>query len=343
MKREPDFDQFLKALWRRGRPDHVPFYEHIASPSFIARRTGTPFDRMTEDDPRYWPIYVDFWIHMGFDCVPIEIGLRCPLPEAEHGRGGHGSEATTVIRTIEDFQRYPWPDESSPVDLRPFETVARLLPDGAKMVAGVCAGPYEWVTRMMGVMGLAYALFDNRPLVTMMFEKIGRMHVAVNRQLADMDSVGALRQGDDLGFKTSTFLRPEDLRQLVLPIYKRMAAVAHEHSKPFILHSCGNLATLYDDLIDDCRIDAKHSFEEAILPVREFKKRYGHRITPLGGLDVDVICRSNSETLRRYARQNIEECFYDGHWAMGTGNSLTDYMPVENYLIVLEEGNRAVH
>ena len=34
----------------------------------------------------------------------------------------------------------------------------------------------------------------------------------------------------------------------------------------------------------------------------------------------------------------IEQCFADGYWALGTGNSLTDYMPVENYLAVLDEG-----
>ncbi len=28
----------------------------------------------------------------------------------------------------------------------------------------------------------------------------------------------------------------------------------------------------------------------------------------------------------------------DGFWALGTGNSLTDYMPVANYIGVLEEG-----
>ncbi|MBM4048985.1 MAG: hypothetical protein FJ279_28115 [Planctomycetes bacterium] len=74
------------------------------------------------------------------------------------------------------------------------------------------------------------------------------------------------------------------------------------------------------------------------MPVGEFKRRYGDRLTPLGGLDVDVICRSREPELRAYARQHIAECFHDGHWALGTGNSLTDYMPVQNYLTVLEEG-----
>jgi len=340
--REPDFEQFLKVLRRSGRPDRLPFYEHIASPGFIARRTGTRFDEMGFDDEGYWQVYVDFWLGMGYDCIPMEIPLNCPLGGEWHGGLSHGSEAQVVIRNWEDYEKYPWPDESDPLDFRHFETVATLLPDGAKIVGGVCAGPYEWVSQMMGTMGLSYALADCPDLVEAVFKRIGGLHHSAVRQLATLDAIGALRQGDDLGFKTSTFLSPNLLRRHIFPIYKKMAAEAHKVGKPFILHSCGNLAEVYEDLIEDCKIDAKHSFEDAILPVAEFKKQYGNRVTPLGGLDVDVICRSTEEEVRAYARKMIEQCFYDGYWALGTGNSLTNYMPVENYIAVLEEGPKVV-
>ena len=339
-RRRPDFEQFLKVLTRTGRPDHLPFYEHIASPGFIARRTGVPFDKIGAHDPSYWPAYVDFWLGMGYDCIPMEIGLNCPLPTG-HGKLSEGSEAWVVIASVEDFETYPWPDTSNPIDFGPFETVAKLLPDGARIVGGVCAGPYEWVSRMMGTIGLSYAIADDIELVDLMFEKIGSLHHSADRQLATMDCIGALRQGDDLGFKTSTFLSPEYLRRWVFPIYSKMATEAHNAGKPFVLHSCGNLAEVYDDIID-CGIDAKHSFEDAIMPVAEFKRQYGHQVTALGGLDVDVICRSSEEDLRAYARKAIEECFADGFWALGTGNSLTDYMPVENYLAVLDEGMKVL-
>jgi len=340
LKREPDFEQFLKVLWRSGRPDYLPFYEHIASPGFITRRTGTPFDKMSVDDPDYWRIYVDFWLGMGYDCVPMEIPLNCPLPQGSGGLS-EGSEARLVIRNLQDYENYPWPEETAAIEFKHFETVADLLPEGAKIVGGVCAGPYEWVSQMMGTIGLAYALADAPELVELVFRKIGALHHSAVRQLASMDAIGALRQGDDLGFKTSTFLSPDLLRRHVFPIYSEMVAEAHRAGKPFILHSCGNLDGVYEDLIEDCRIDAKHSFEDAILPVAEFKRRYGDRVTALGGLDVDVICRSTEEEVRVYARRNIEECFRDGCWALGTGNSLTDYMPVDNYIAVLEEGMSA--
>ncbi len=289
------------------------------------------------DDPQFWPAYVDFWLGMGYDCVPMEINLNCPMPAQEHTLSV-GSESRAVISSMEDFERYPWPDESNPINFGHFETVAKLLPDGVKIVGGVCAGPYEWVSQMMGVVGLSYALVDNPELVELVFNRIGSLHISADRQLATMDAIGALRQGDDLGFKTATFLSPELLRKLVFPIYTRMVAEAHAWNKPFILHSCGNLEAVYDDLIDGCDIDAKHSFEDVILPVAEFKRRYGSRVTALGGLDVDVICRSTPDEARAYARKQIEQCFSDGYWALGTGNSLTDYMPVENYIAVLEEG-----
>lgn len=338
--RQPDFEQFLKVLWRRGRPDHLPFYEHIASPGFIARRTCTEWDRWDARHPDYWPVYVDFWLEMGYDGIPLEIPLNCPLPGGHAGSASQQSEAQVVFRSLEDVEAYPWPDEDAPIDFRHFETVAGLLPDGVKIVGGVAAGPFEWSSWMLGIVGMSMALFDCPELVEDVFARVGALHRSAVRQLATMDAVGALRQGDDLGFKSSTFLRPDDLRRLVFPIYKDMAATAHRAGKPFILHSCGNLREVYDDLIDGCGIDAKHSFEDTILPVEDFQRLYGGRVTPLGGLDVDVICRSDEDTLRAYTRRKVEACFAAGHWALGTGNSLTDYMPVENYMIVLDEGRR---
>ncbi len=336
IKRDIDFSQFVTAVTRSGRPSYLPFYEHVASPQFIARRTETHFDAMTIDDDGYWEIYVDFWFGMGYDCIPMEVPLDISLA-SDNGGLSHGSEAHAVITCREDFERFDWPDVNSPLNFRHFDTVSALLPEGVKIVGGVQMGPYEWVSQMMGVMGLSYSLLDDPELVSDMFSMIGRLHHSAFRQIATFDAVGALRQGDDLGFKSATFLSPELLRQHVFPAYRNFADEAHANGKPFILHSCGNLAEVYEDIIG-CGVDAKHSFEDVIMPVEDFKAEYGDRITALGGLDVDVICRAEEDELRRYARKKIEKCFVDGHWTLGTGNSLTDYMPVENYIIVLEEG-----
>ncbi len=337
--RQPSFPEFRKVLLRQGRPDHLPVYEHIASPGFVCERLGCDIRKAKGRD--YWKLYVDFWLGMGFDCIPMEIpfdlGPR-PVPHKDHP--AYHSEEGARVFSREDFEKVPWPDPARPINFAPFEIVAGLVPDGVKIVGGVCAGPFEVASqKIFGVMGLSLMLADDPDLVGMVFRKLDELYVSANRILASMDAVGACRQGDDLGFKTSTFLPPKVLREHVFPIYKGMADAAHAQGKPFVLHSCGNLAEVYEDLIA-CGIDAKHSFEDQILPVAEFKKQYGRRITPLGGLDVDFICRSDEQSLRAYTRKAVEQCWTDGYWALGTGNSLTDYMPVGNYLTVLDEARK---
>lgn len=335
-----DFEQFLRILRREKPADRLPFYEHLASPGFMSARVGVDVAQLDWNTREAWKLYVDFWVGMGFDAIPIEVPPALPLPshEIRTTQVSQGSEAHAIIRTCEDFERYPWPNPEYAVSMLPFEYAAMALPEGAKLVAGVSAGPFEWASQLMGLEGISVAVYLQPDLVHEVFHKLGVIHTTAMRQIASLEAVGACRQGDDLGFKTSTFLAPDQLKAYIFPIYKEMAEISHQAGKPFIFHSCGNLEALYDDLIEYCKIDAKHSFEDVIVPVTEFKKHYGTRVTPLGGLDVDYLCRASEPDLRRYVRKTAEICFADGFWALGTGNSLTDYLPLKNYLIVLDEG-----
>ena len=72
----------------------------------------------------------------------------------------------------------------------------------------------------------------------------------------------------------------------------------------------------------------------------EAKRRYGKRVALLGGVDVDMLCRSSEDDVRAYTRRVIEACAPGGGWALGTGNSVANYIPVRNYLAMLDEGRR---
>jgi uroporphyrinogen decarboxylase len=78
--------------------------------------------------------------------------------------------------------------------------------------------------------------------------------------------------------------------------------MTHAKGLPYFLHSCGNLSAILDDLIDDVRIDAKHSYEDAILPVQDFQARYGRRIGVLGGIDLNILAGGTPEQVRAAAQ-----------------------------------------
>jgi len=74
--------------------------------------------------------------------------------------------------------------------------------------------------------------------------------------------------------------------------------------------------------------------------VWEAKSKYGDRVAVLGGVDVDKLCRLRTNSLRAYVRQILERCAVGGGYALGSGNTITNYTPIENYLAMLEEGEK---
>jgi len=92
------------------------------------------------------------------------------------------------------------------------------------------------------------------------------------------------------------------------------------------------------DFIDEIGFDAIHSFEDSCCPVVEYKKKYGKEIALIGGLDVDKMTRLNSTDFRKYVRYVLDECMSGGRFALGSGNSVTNFMTIENFLIMLDEG-----
>jgi uroporphyrinogen decarboxylase len=149
----------------------------------------------------------------------------------------------------------------------------------------------------------------------------------------------AIFQGDDMGFRTATLVAPDALRAYVLPWHERFAAMAHGHGVPYFLHSCGNVEAIMPDLVGRVGIDGKHSFEDAIMPVEAFQARYGGQIAVLGGVDVDTLAAGTPEAVRRRTRALIETCGPRGRYAVGSGNSIPSYVPVENYLAMVDEAH----
>jgi uroporphyrinogen decarboxylase len=155
--------------------------------------------------------------------------------------------------------------------------------------------------------------------------------------LLGLDNLAAIFQGDDMGFRSATLISPDGLREYCLPWLSRLARKVHEAGLPYFLHSCGNLAIIMEYLIEDVGIDAKHSFEDAIMPVEDFQETYGDRIGVLGGLDLNILAGPSPQAVRDRTRYLIDTCGPRGRFAIGSGNSVPSYVPVENYLAMIDE------
>jgi uroporphyrinogen decarboxylase len=316
---------------------------------------------LTEEKERaYYQQYIDFYYQMGYDYFPdvrpfsylksmimskVRLAKDTALLPRKGGYYGaiekQGSrewaeEGTGVISSWKDLEKFPWNRIKLDLDNH-YDFLTKYVPEGMKAI--VTGSLYEPILeRLLGYEGLFYLLHDDPQLVKEVTDRWGKVVSEFYQNVVGREVVGGIFHGDDLGYKTGTMVSPDILRETFLPWFKKYALLAHEQDKMFWLHSCGNVLEVMEDLIEDVGIDAFHSFQDVIIPVAEFKKRYQNRIATLGGVDVDKLARLDESNLRKYTRRILDECMSGGRYALGSANSITNYIPIKNYFAMLEEG-----
>ena len=348
----PDADAFLANLRREGTPQRVHYIE-LSLDVEVQVAVCKQFDltaALSEDDP-FFSQKRQIALHrfLGYDYVFTSLeGLDFPIRTRAtedtaglpHAGGRHyADESRGPISSWSEFETYPWPDPHRACD-RIISWYNANLPDDMMILPHSYSRFCMMLTALMGYETLCFALFEQRDLVRAIVGKLLEIWQVVMARLVQFEKVRAVWAGDDMGFKTSTLISPADLREFVLPNHKILAEMAHQAGRPYLLHSCGNLREIMPDLINDVKIDAKHSFEDAILPPTEAKALYGDRIAILGGIDVDFLCRSDEPTIRKRVRRTLDACMPGGGYCLGSGNSIANYVPVDNYLAMLDEGRR---
>jgi len=343
---DADFERLGKVLTRSGLPDRVPFFEIFADIEVREAVLGTPAPRGGDVEATIARIAheIEFQYALGYDCVRVTGDPAFPMATREAGntaalaRGNRDwvVSVDSVIRDRDDLDAFEWPRVTDQ-QFAGLEYASRNLPDGMKII-GTQSGLYENASFLLGYENLCIKLAEDRDLVREVFMRVGELQHESFRRIAQYENVAALWYTDDLGFKTQTLVSPDDLREFVFPWHKKMVDIAHERGQPALLHSCGNLEEVMDDIIDVCGFDAKHSFEDVIMPIEDVKEKYGDRIAILGGVDVDFLTTASIDEVRQRTRQVLERCMPGGGFALGTGNSVANYVPVQNYLAMLETG-----
>ena len=216
--------------------------------------------------------------------------------------------------------------------------MAKRVPNGMKVMV-IPGGVFEWTTWLRGLVPFCYTLTDQPDLVDAVIEKVAGCIYAVVEDLVDEEAIGGIFMGDDLGYASGTIISPEVLRARFLPRTKRIVSLVKQADKVFVFHSCGDMYAVMDDLYE-MGIDAKHSFEDKILPVEEVYQRWASRVAIIGGVDMHLLASGTEDQVRQRTRQILDICGPGGRYVLGTGNSVANYVPLRNYLAMVDEGHR---
>jgi uroporphyrinogen decarboxylase len=349
---EPDFLEFRNILLKKKKCDRVHIGElHIdteiiknIATEFLNRQWVDPGEKNIASQKKALQNYIDVWYKLGFDCIRLtsafrfSAGISFPLRlrQAEGGRKW-AEEGEGLIKNREDFEKYQWPCPQD-INFWPFEFLADNLPEGMGILGCLSQGVMETVMFLVGYEKLCFLLYDDPELVESVFNRVGETIYQGYKRLVGMNRLLGFFQGDDMGFYSGLLFPPSVIKKYVLPWHKKFAELAHKNNLIYIFHSCGNIEGIMEEVITNTGIDAKHSFDDKAAPVIDFKKKYGARTGIIGGIDVDKLSRMEEKQLRSHVRNILDECLYPSGYILGSGNSITEYVPVENFLAMIDEG-----
>jgi uroporphyrinogen decarboxylase len=350
----PDFERLRTALYC-GQPDRVPLLDLFHDLDVKEAFLGRPI-RSAEDD-------IAFHMHAGYDYYTFgfqyqEIvegyrqigepssGVATPLYGCQRARRWV-REHDGLIAKRADFERFPWPEPGrSPImamanvfhDVTAEQAVSdtlRVLPPTMKLIAQT-DGIFERFTKMMGLETFCYLVQDDPALVQALFDLGGRLAVGLFEHMARLPAVGALWLADDLAYGSGPLFSPRLMRQALFPWYRQIAAIARDAQLPLLFHSDGNLLPILDDLVE-IGFNALQPIEPNAMDIAYLKARYGGRLCLVGNMDLgSTLALGTPEQVRSAARNLIRAVGPGGGYCLGSSNTVTNYVPLDNFRAMVE-------
>jgi uroporphyrinogen decarboxylase len=106
--------------------------------------------------------------------------------------------------------------------------------------------------------------------------------------------------------------------------------------KPMIYHSDGNISMVLEELIE-LGITGWHPVEKQAHDINEVKARYGDRIALLGNIDLQyTLTKGTPQDVDDEVRTRIRDLAPGGGYCVSSGNSIPEYVPIDNYAAMLE-------
>ena len=247
--------------------------------------------KVLEDTDRYQIVTTPWGVTLKnfkeLDSTPEFLDYKVTTPEAW---------ADAKARMTLDDDRIPW------------EMLKKNYPlwrkEGRFVEAGFWFGfdvTHSW---MAGTETVLIAMYEEPEWVVDMFNTYLDRCIALFERVWDAGyTFDAIHWYDDMGYKGATFFSNDMYRELLKPVHRRAVEWAHNRGIWAHLHSCGDIMTRIDDLVEigvDCLnpLEVKAGMEPLML-----KKKYGDRLTLHGGInavlwdDRDAIVAAIEETV----------------------------------------------
>lgn len=276
------------------KPDRLPFN------FWMDRR------RMDELNHKYGE---DFRVTR-FDADVVEAMSMIPFPA---GRFEEKAGTPWMVEPLfKDWSVTPdikLPDPKDPALTANVEAMLKKYPD--KAVIADLPNVLTHVEMMISQADFYMDLMDEPELIARFFHRMSDIMAAQAERLCRLD-ITALYVMDDVACNQGLLMSPAQVREHILPHWKKVIDVAHAHSKPVFFHTDGKVTELYDLFADELKIHMLNPLQPDLQDVGEFARTYKGRTGIYGGLNTGRIHLMTPKQIRNHVADLFEKAGQGG-------------------------------
>lgn len=240
------------------------------------------------------------------------------------------------IKTKADIEKIIWPTEEDMEErlqyVREYVQAAKGTNIGV-IFGGFCIFQtlYEFVIGMHDGMIM---LMEDRDTFDELMRRSADYYEKLVRQ-AIKEGVDVLFAADDFAFKSGLFVRPALFKEIWMPHFDRIIAPAREAGVPVMFHSDGKIDDAVDMLLD-MGIECITPMDPSGIDYRDYKKRYGSRVTLHGNIDLTWPLSSGTpQDVEKDVKAHMDALKPGGRWIAGSSHSIVNYIPHENFITMI--------
>lgn len=344
---KPNIERLLTTL-RGGIPDRVPHFEILIEDQHVEKLLGRkagntlgvggdPGKGSKEIEglrPMYPADYIELCRTIGQDAIAMEC-LWTPIKQ----RTPDGTITLLNDRSLKgraDLERVIWPDDADVERTLGYvrEYVAAAKGTG---IGVILCGAAIWQTLYEFVIGLEdcmVLLLEETEFFDELMARSADHYVKVVKG-AVAAGIDIFYPADDFAFNKGMFVEPRQFERLWRPHYERILAPARAAGIPLWFHSDGRIDDAVEMLIA-MGIDCISPLDPSGVNYRDYKKRFGHRVTLHGNVDITwPLVKGTPADVRRDVKEHMDALKPGGRYIAGSSHSIVNYIPHENFLTLI--------
>lgn len=224
----------------------------------------------------------------------------------------------------------------NPLDARFFQDIPAKLaryPDRFR-VFQIGFSLYERAWTLRGLEALLVDFIDHADFVHTLFDAIVDYNIAQVEEALKYD-IDAVYFGDDWGQQYGLQMGASLWRVFILPALRRMYGVVRDAGKFVMIHSCGDVDELFEDLIE-AGVNCFNPFQPEVMDVFSLLPQYRGRLAFHGGLSTQRTLPFGTVQDVQDETHRLLELGRDGGYIFAPAHDIEGDVPLENMLAAIE-------